>query len=1166
MSPHPQPRRQVRKVERGRLTYYLEAATAEFWDHHWSGALNRESYAEAEAGQLAWFEEPFTRYLPATGTILEAGCGIGQYVVALRRRGYNVVGVEWAARTVEHVRSIFPGIPVTSGDVTALDVPDGAYSGYVSLGVMEHRREGPEPFLREAHRVLSPGGVAMISVPHFHPLRRVKGMVGAYGGDASDLGFYQYAFRAREFAGYIRAAGFEIVEMRGYDGIKGVKDELGFVRSLLSHPRYGIAVRRFLGSSSFIARTFGHMMLFVCRKPQPAATPSGPEQPAPLRVETPVTSGAHLGVFLTRGMSLAAWDEVGMLEREMALYRQLSSRGVKVTLISYGGSEEMAYGPRFPGISICANTGGLSPEEYERSIEHVHASALSTVHVFRSNQTNGADVALRVARHFGRPMVARCGYLWSAFAGREFGNDSAAAHHARAIEEAVFSGADRIVVTTPTMAADVAARLPQVAGKVMVTPNYVDTDLFAPSGGTEKKWDLLFIGRLNEQKNIPLLLDVVHALPIRAAIIGQGPLDAALRAHPASASGKVDWLGRVPSEQLPGYMHRSKVFVLPSHFEGHPKALLEAMAAGMPVVGTDVPGIADVIRHEQTGLLAAPDTVALATAIVRLLSDAPFARRLGEAARAHIVDVCGIGKIVDREVAFLNDIVTGPGSTNLAVKPQESIEQGLDRLDDPACIDAIGGYLARRARGLSPEDGLRLLFGVEDRLYPVEGELAVRYGGGVHTKHRHMRYHDFFVDRVHRGEKVLDVGCGIGAVAHDVAERSGATVTGIDLSEQNIATARARYAHERVTYVAGDALQLRSTGAVDVIILSNVLEHIAGRPGFLRELIRLSTPHRVLIRVPLFERDWRIPLRRELGVEYRLDPTHETEYTLESFAAEMREACLRVTHQEVRWGEVWAECEPVTAAVAPRVSVVMSTCNNSAFLPLALESIAQQTFKDFEWIVVDDGSTDDTAAILARYPDPRMRSIVHTERQGLTRSLNEALAQCRGAYIARMDGDDVALPERLAKQVAFLDTHPSVGLLGTGFMYIDGSNAVQGVEPVFATDSEIRARLLIHNCFGHGTVMVRRDVLERVGGYDETYRFAQDYDLWLRIAEQCEVANLSEFLYCWRKSGSSVSATHAGEQEQYAARAKSSASARGILPVPASQTVAPVMHAAGVQV
>jgi hypothetical protein len=124
---------------------------------------------------------------------------------------------------------------------------------------------------------------------------------------------------------------------------------------------------------------------------------------------------------------------------------------------------------------------------------------------------------------------------------------------------------------------------------------------------------------------------------------------------------------------------------------------------------------------------------------------------------------------------------------------------------------------------------------------------------------------------------------------------------------------------------------------------------------------------------------------------------------------------------------------------------------------------------------------------------------------------------------------------------------------------------VQGVEPVFATDAEIRPRLLVHNCFGHGTVMVRCDLLERAGAYDETFVYAQDYDLWLRLAERCEVANLSEFLYCWRKSGSSVTAAHSAEQEQYAARAKAAAVARGILPVPAGTPPAPVTRAAGVQ-
>ena len=96
----------------------------------------------------------------------------------------------------------------------------------------------------------------------------------------------------------------------------------------------------------------------------------------------------------------------------------------------------------------------------------------------------------------------------------------------------------------------------------------------------------------------------------------------------------------------------------------------------------------------------------------------------------------------------------------------------------------------------------------------------------------------------------------------------------------------------------------------DVVILSNVLEHLEDRPVFLRRLVRAVQPKRILIRVPLFERDWRVPLKEELGMDYRLDPTHYTEYTLESFASEIQAAHLMLTRQEVRWGEIWAEAAP----------------------------------------------------------------------------------------------------------------------------------------------------------------------------------------------------------------------------------------------------------------
>ena len=234
----------------------------------------------------------------------------------------------------------------------------------------------------------------------------------------------------------------------------------------------------------------------------------------------------------------------------------------------------------------------------------------------------------------------------------------------------------------------------------------------------------------------------------------------------------------------------------------------------------------------------------------------------------------------------------------------------LDRLSTVQLESLIYQLVARRVAALPADEALRFLFRLDSAFYPLQGKKAIEYGGGIHTKHRHIRYHDFFTGRIHAGERVLDIGCGMGAVAYDVAEKAGAHVVGIDLSADNIALARERYAHPRVEYRVGDALQELPDGPFDVVILSNVLEHLPERPAFLRRVQEVARPSRFLIRVPLFERHWSVPLKRELGVEWRLDATHETEYTLESFAEEIAAAGSQITHQEVRWGEIWAEVVP----------------------------------------------------------------------------------------------------------------------------------------------------------------------------------------------------------------------------------------------------------------
>ena len=207
----------------------------------------------------------------------------------------------------------------------------------------------------------------------------------------------------------------------------------------------------------------------------------------------------------------------------------------------------------------------------------------------------------------------------------------------------------------------------------------------------------------------------------------------------------------------------------------------------------------------------------------------------------------------------------------------------------------------------SPAAGLRHLLTIDDDLTGLINQLALRYDDGVHAKHRLMKYHDFFVERIARGERVLDVGCGYGAVAYSIADRAGALVTGIDCSSANIAAARSRFRHASLRFIEGLAPCGVPEEPFDVVVASNVIEHIDDRVGFMTAIQRRVGASRWLIRVPMADRDWRVPLRRELGLCAFSDRTHFTEYTRASFDAEMRDAGLSIRCLQINWGEIWAE-------------------------------------------------------------------------------------------------------------------------------------------------------------------------------------------------------------------------------------------------------------------
>ncbi len=200
----------------------------------------------------------------------------------------------------------------------------------------------------------------------------------------------------------------------------------------------------------------------------------------------------------------------------------------------------------------------------------------------------------------------------------------------------------------------------------------------------------------------------------------------------------------------------------------------------------------------------------------------------------------------------------------------------------------------------------------------------------------------------------------------------------------------------------------------------------------------------------------------------------------------------------------------------PRVSVILPSYNGSRFLSRAVMSVQAQDFTDWELIIVDDGSIDATLEIAQECAraDTRIRVVSHEKNQGIQKSLNRGLREARGEYIARIDDDDLWLsPLKLSRQVAFFDTHPDYVLLGTGIVVFneDAREIMRYLAP--ASDAAIRSRMLLKNCFVHSSVMFRKDIAVRCGGYSEDTAIlhVEDYNLWLKLGTVGKMHNLPSY-------------------------------------------------------
>lgn len=223
----------------------------------------------------------------------------------------------------------------------------------------------------------------------------------------------------------------------------------------------------------------------------------------------------------------------------------------------------------------------------------------------------------------------------------------------------------------------------------------------------------------------------------------------------------------------------------------------------------------------------------------------------------------------------------------------------------------------------------------------------------------------------------------------------------------------------------------------------------------------------------------------------------------------------------------------------PKISVIMSTHNGERFIKEAIDSILKQNFSDFEFLIVQDGSNDLTPVILEECArnDQRIKIISNAQNLGLTKSLNKAISQAKGEYIARQDDDDVSLPERFKKQFDFMEKNQRFALVGCLGLIVNERGEAIGEKNLAVSYEKIKKRLLFNNQFIHSSLFARKSILEKEGFYNDDFKKAQDYELVLRLAEKYPVANLAERLLKWRFLPSSIS-WESKEQQKYAIMAR----------------------------
>lgn len=361
----------------------------------------------------------------------------------------------------------------------------------------------------------------------------------------------------------------------------------------------------------------------------------------------------HVALFFTWDVSLQLWKEKGLFEREVRLYEELSKRGVKFTFFTWGDESDWDIEVPFADIVPIYT---IIPRPHNKIIRFLYSfyvpfkvkNTLKGVDLIKTNQMWGAWVPVFLKFLAKNKLLVRTGYELYDFTCRQ-GHGVLRKVFIKLLSRMVYGVADHVFLATVEDKAHVQRVFDIPANTITLQPNWIDTDVFKPLNVPQKNDRLLFIGRLEVQKNLEKLIKAVAKTEFTLDIIGDGTMkkDLVQLAHRVGA--QVEFLGKVPNDQLPAVYNQYPLYILCSYYEGNPKTLLEAMACGRPVLGTRVTGIQSVIENGITGYLCEIDASSIASAIVTTMND-PERLSVGKAARAQILQNQTLDKAVDNEM------------------------------------------------------------------------------------------------------------------------------------------------------------------------------------------------------------------------------------------------------------------------------------------------------------------------------------------------------------------------------------------------------------------------------------------------------------------------------------------------------------------------------------